>query len=104
MRRNELKYSKAFPPRKSSVRNYRRYEQSLLLACCNRILLLGLSKQIVYLLVRGLREVFVPVANTIKRLWCLSAHDLIYLGAKLLTCRRSRYRHRDHNTSGMLPS
>src|SRR5258708_17784247 len=76
----------------------------LLFACSNRSFLLSLREQIVYFFVRELREVLVPVANSVERLWCLSADDLVYLCAQFLAGRRSRYRHCNNQTSGELLS
>src|SRR6266478_8800828 len=87
-----------------SSRGPRKAFAASLFACSNRSFLLSSREQIVYFFVRYLREVLVPVANSVERLWCLSAYDLVYLCAKFLAGRRSRYRHCNNKASGMLLS
>ena len=63
--------------------------------CCGH--LLGMSEQLADLLIRGLSEVLVPVADSVKGFRCDRADDLVDLGSQLFTglgrCRR--YRHND---------
>src|SRR6266446_7577722 len=87
-----------------SSRGPRKAFAASLFARSNRFFLLSLREQLVYFFVRYLREVLVPVANSVERLWCLSADDLVYHCAQFLAGRRSRYRHCNDKTSGMLLS
>src|SRR4051794_24150518 len=77
---------------------------ALLLASCNRLLLLRLSEQGVYFFVCCLREVLVPIAHTVERLRCFSTNDFVYLCAKLFTCWWCGYWNGNDKTGGMLLS
>ncbi len=61
-------------------------------------------EQIANLLIRCLREVPVPEADGVERLWCDRAYHLVDFSPQLLTGLRRCRRNRDDNAGGLLLS